>query len=106
MGFDRKLRPIGISRDARLEDHRLYPGCRLTLTCAACAWTRSYDPERVIRRLQALKTIAHRARLTEVAARVGWNCPGCRRMRWKAGFGWPVDLTDAEIRRLTNLYRN
>jgi len=87
-------------------DFRRYPGCRLVLACAACGWSKTYNPERVIARLQALKAGGYATSLVAVGQRVGWNCPACARMRWRVQFGWPSGLDERELRRLANLYRN
>lgn len=97
---------IPVHENTLLQDHRRHPGCRLLLTCEACEWSHSYSPERVIDRLQQLRTSGHKARLTDVAQRVSWECPGCRERRWKAGFGWTENITANEVRRLTNMYRS
>ena len=93
-------RPIHVDATASIGDYARYPGCRLTLTCALCGWSKSYSPERVIARLRELRTGGHATRLAEVARRVAWNCPGCGRVKWKAGFAYPGALTVAEARRL------
>lgn len=101
-----KLQPIPLAAGATLSDHRRYPGCRLMLVCALCGWSRTYSPERVIQRLRELKAGGHATRLDQVARRVGWNCPGCHRVKWRAGLAWPPGLDAREVRRLANLYRN
>lgn len=98
--------PIPADGSAALGDFRRYPGCRLMLVCAACGWSKTYNPERVIDRLHALKSGGHATRLVDVARRVGWNCPACRRMGWRAQFAWPTNLTPGEAKRLANRYRN
>jgi len=98
--------PIPVADTAALGDHRRYPGCRVVVTCVLCGWSRGYRPERLIDRLRELKTGGHGTTLQEVARRVGWNCPGCGRVKWRAGFGWPAGIDASEVRRLTNLYRN
>lgn len=99
-------RAIPLSDGASIGDFQRYPGCRLIITCAACGWSRSYDPERVIGRLHTLNAGGYATRLGDVARRVQWNCPACRRMRWRAGLAWPDGLDPAEARRLANRYRN
>jgi hypothetical protein len=91
---------------AAIGDHQRYPGCRLVLACAACSWSKSYNPERVIDRLRSLKAGGHATRLEDVARRVAWNCPACSRMRWRAELAWPPELSPREFRRLTNRQRN
>jgi hypothetical protein len=100
------MRAIPVHETTAMGDFRRYPACRLLLTCAYCAWSKSYDPERVIRRLQELKAGGHATQISQVARRVAWPCPGCGRMGWRAQFAWPVDLDPLEVKRLTNLYRN
>ena len=101
-----ELRPIPAHAGASIGDFARYPGCRLMLACVACSWARSYNPERVIRRLHELKSGGHATRLQDVAKRVGWNCPACRRANWRMQFAWPANLTDSEHKRLTNRWRN
>ncbi|HEY0435962.1 MAG TPA: hypothetical protein VGC92_04940, partial [Phenylobacterium sp.] len=83
-----------------------YPGARLLLTCAMCGWSKAYSAERVIARLHELRAGGHDTRVAHVARRVGWPCPGCNRVKWRADFAWPPGMADAEVRRLANLYRN
>lgn len=99
-------RPIYVDDHASIGDFARYPGCRLTLTCAMCGWSKSYSPERVIARLRELRNGGPATRLAEVARRVSWNCPGCSRLKWRAGFAYPGSLSPAEARRLAALYRN
>ena len=100
------MRPIPTAGTASLGDFRRYPGCRLLIACAACSWAKSYSPQRVIDRLRELKAGGHATSLADVARRVGWNCPACQRMRWRAPFAWPANVDAREVKRLTNLYRN
>jgi hypothetical protein len=100
------MRRIPAEGTAAVGDFRRHPGCRLVLACAACAWSKSYDPERVIDRLRELKAGGHTTRLVDVARRVGWNCPACHRMRWRAQLAWPPGLTPGEAKRLADRYRN
>jgi hypothetical protein len=87
-------------------DYRRYPGARLLLTCAQCGWSKDYSAERVIDRLRALRAGGHDTRVEQVARRIGWNCPGCGRVMWRAEFAWPPGMTEADVKRLANLYRN
>jgi hypothetical protein len=87
-------------------DFARYPGCRLLLACAACSWSRTYKPERVIHRLQELRTGGYATRLADVARRVQWNCPACSRVRWRMQFAWPADMTESEAKRLAARARN
>jgi hypothetical protein len=100
------LAPIPLGAGASIGDFRRYPGCRMTLTCAMCGWSKSYDPERVIQRLTQLKTGGHATRLEDVARRVAWNCPGCGRVRWRAGLAWPPGFTERDAKRLASRLRN
>ena len=100
------MRAIPLARNASLGDFRRYPGCRLALTCAMCGWSKGYDPERVLARLQALKAGGHTTPFPDVARRVQWPCPGCHRLKWRAGLAWPDQVDAREARRLAGLYRN
>jgi hypothetical protein len=100
------MRAIPLGPEASIGDFRRYPGCRLALTCAMCGWTKGYNPERIIARLHELKAGGHATPLRTVAKRVQWPCPGCGRLRWRAGLAWPADFDAREARRLANLYRN
>ena len=104
--MDRRLQPILAGGAATLGDHRRWPGCRVQVTCSLCGWSRSYSPERIIDRLQQLKGGGHATSLNEVAARIGWDCPRCRHVKWRAGFAWPTGLDVREAKRLAGLYRN
>jgi hypothetical protein len=87
-------------------DFARYPGCRLRLACTACDWSRAYHPERVIHRLQELRTGGYATRLVDVARRVQWTCPTCGRLRWRMQFAWPADMTESEAKRLAARARN
>jgi hypothetical protein len=100
------MRPIADTASAALGDHRRYPGCRVLVVCTGCEWAKDYNPERVIDRLNALKAGGHRTVLTEVARRVSRRCPRCHEVGWRAQFAWPANLSEREIKRLANLYRN
>ncbi|MCR5877827.1 hypothetical protein [Phenylobacterium sp. J367] len=100
------MRTIPAHAASTIGDFRRYPGCRLLLSCAACGWSRTYNPERVIGRLQELRAGGHTTRLTDVRQRIGWNCPRCARMRWRMAFAWPPGLGPAEVKRLTAQARN
>lgn len=102
----RPIRAIPLGPEASVGDFQRYPGCRLTITCAMCGWTRGYNPERILRRLQELKVGGYATPLGVVARRVQWPCPACHRVRWRAGLGWPPELTEAEARRLAARARN
>lgn len=101
-----KMRLIPAAAEDSIGDFRKFPGARLLLVCAACSWSKPYNPERVIDRLRELRTGGYATRLVDCARRVGWNCPACSRMRWRMQFAWPPGLDDREIRRLANRYRN
>jgi hypothetical protein len=92
-------------RDTAMSDHRRFPGCRLLLTCTQCGWAKGYAPERVIDRLRELRAGGHRTPIAQVA-RQARPCPRCRKTTWQANFAWPAGMTDSEIQRLANLYRN
>lgn len=99
-------RPIPIGGVVTLGEHLRYPGCRLLLTCALCGWTKTYRPARIIDRLRELKAGGHSTTLAQVARRIGWNCPGCHRVKWRTDFAWPAGMDDREIRRLAAQSRN
>ncbi len=101
-----KWRPAPGGAQAKVGDYPQYPGARLLLSCALCGWSKDYNPERVIDRLHDLKAGGHATRMVEVARRVGWNCPGCGRVRWLVDFAWPPGLSESEIKRIANRYRN
>jgi len=101
-----QLRPIPADAATAIGDCARYPGCRLLLACAACSWSRTYNPERVIRRLHELRTGGHATRLADVARRVQWNCPACSRMAWRMQFAWPANMTESEAKRLISRARN
>lgn len=100
------LRRITCAPEDCIGDFRRFPGCRLMLECALCSWSKSYNPERIIDRLWALKAGGHTTPIVQIARRVGWNCPACSRMRWRTQLIYPPELTEAEARRLANRYRN
>ena len=99
-------RPIHVDESASVGDFARYPGCRLTITCALCGWSKGYNPERILARLRQLKAGGHATRIAEVARRVGWNFPGCGRVKWKAGFCYPASLRESDARRIAARYRN
>jgi hypothetical protein len=100
------FRPVPCTAPLTLGDHRRFPGCRMLLACSLCGWSRAYDPMRVIARLQALRAGGYPTPLATVARRVGRPCPGCGRVTWRADLAWPSELSQYEIKRLANLYRN
>ena len=102
----RPMRPIPTSPEASIGDSQRYPGCRFTITCAMCGWQKGYSPDRILARLRELKSGGHATRLDVVARRVQWPCPGCHRLKWRAGFAWPPTLTEAEAKRLAARARN
>lgn len=101
-----ELRRIVCAPEDSLGDFRRFPGCRLILDCAMCGWSKTYDPERIIDRLRALKSGGHTTRIVQVAARVAWPCPACGRLKWRTQLAYPSTLTETEARRLANRYRN
>jgi len=100
------LHPIPLGAEGSVGDFRRYPGCRLVLTCAMCGWSKAYNPERVIERLRELRAGGHATRLADVARRVAWNCPGCSRVRWRAGLAWPAGFSARDAKRLAARERN
>ena len=100
------MRPIPTGASTPLGAFVRYPGCRVLLSCAACAWSKSYKPEPMIDRLRKLRAGGHETTLADAARRVAWNCPRCQRMRWRFEFALPEGLDEREMRRLANLYRN
>lgn len=76
------METLRINAHAPLAAWRAHPGARLKLSCAACSWSRTYDPERIARRLTALRRGGPETPVSAVASNVQWPCPRCRRMRW------------------------
>jgi len=79
---DPALKPLPLPQDAPLDLFQTYPGARLQLVCGACAWSRAYDPARILERLRARRVGDARTPVAAVARQVQWPCPRCRRMRW------------------------
>lgn len=104
MRTEAPLRNIPLGPNASIGDFQRYPGCRLAITCAMCGFTKDYDPQRVIGRLQALKAGGATAPMAEIARRVQWPCPRCHRLRWRVGLAWPPDAYEA--RRIAARERN
>jgi len=100
------LQPIPTSETSTLGDARRWPGSRFQLVCTLCGWSRTYRVERLIQRLRELKAGGHATTLTQVARRVGWNCPGCGRVKWRGGLAWPLGIDSREAKRLTRLVRD
>jgi len=100
------MRRIPQGPGASIGDYRRHPGCRLLITCVFCSWSKAYNPERVVARLQALHAGGEATRFPEVARRVQWNCPACHRVRWRAELAWPPNIDEREAKRLRNLHRN
>ena len=92
--------------DAVMGDHRRYPLCRLLLTCALCGWTKGYSPERVIGRLQEQRTGGNPTKVENIRRFIGWNCPGCGRVKWRTQLAWPPGVDEREIKRLTSQLRS
>lgn len=63
-------------------------GAKVQLRCAACSWRRTYEPERLIERLEAKGVGGAGTGIMLVARHVTWPCPGCGRKRWETG-PWP-----------------
>lgn len=103
---DTPMRTIPFHRLAMIGDYPRWPGCRLLLTCGACGWNKTYDPARVLARLQQLRAGGHTTPLSEVVRRIQWPCPGCHRLHWRIAFALPDGHDPREARRLTGLYRN
>jgi hypothetical protein len=99
-------RPIISEAPLVLGDHRRRPASRLLLTCAMCGWSRTYDPERVIDRLRALRAGGHCSPVGPLARRDAWPCPMCRRVKWRTDLAQPTDLPARDARRLADRYRN
>ncbi|WP_296597107.1 hypothetical protein [Phenylobacterium sp.] len=100
------MKRIPLGPEASMGDFRRYPGCRFLITCALCSWSKDYNPERVIARLQELRRGGHATPIQRLARYVAWNCPTCSHVKWRAELAWPPGLTPGEVRRLTNVYRN
>ncbi len=75
---------LPVNAHAPLAAWRAHPGSRLGLVCGACAWSRTYDPERIVRRLAERRAGGPATPVSAVAGHVRWPCPACRRMRWKS----------------------
>ncbi len=75
-------RALPLDKDAPLSVHERFPGCRVKLVCGSCTWSKSYDPARIIRRLEQKGRGDARTPISAVAQQVQWPCPACRRMRW------------------------
>ncbi|HEY2357718.1 MAG TPA: hypothetical protein VGH86_09730 [Phenylobacterium sp.] len=101
-----KMQPIRTAETATLGDHMHFPGCRFLLTCALCGWSKSYRVELMIQRLRELRAGGYATTLSQAAARVGWNCPACHRVKWRGEFAFPAGMDEREYKRLANLYRN
>jgi hypothetical protein len=63
---------LHINGHAPLAAWQAHPGAQLRLFCGACGWARTYDPERVARRLAERR-----------AGHIRKPCPGCERSRWR-----------------------
>jgi hypothetical protein len=57
-------------------------GARVKLYCGACAWSKTYDPERLVERLEAKGVGNGFTAIMHVARHVAWPCPACGRTRW------------------------
>ncbi len=98
--------PVPISLDAKLGDHRRFPLCRVVVACVLCGWSKGYSPERMIARLHELKAGGHPTPMADIARRIGWTCPGCGRVKWRAMLAWPPGVDEAEVQRLTRQLRS
>ena len=94
------------SADLPLEGHLRYPACRVLLVCGPCGWARPYDPVRIIDRLRSLRFGGLKTRVGAVARHVGWNCPACGRVQWRALLAYPPGLDSAELKRMTSRLRS
>ena len=75
---------LAINAHAPLAAVHHHPGARLALQCAACSWSKTYDPLRIAARLVVLKRGGPMTPVSAVAAHIHWPCPACRRMRWRS----------------------
>jgi hypothetical protein len=100
------LQPIPTTDTSTLGDGRRWPGSRFQLVCSLCGWSKTYRVERVIERLRQLKAGGHATTLTQVARRVGWNCPGCGRVKWRGGLAWPLGIDAREAKRQMRIARD
>ncbi|MFL5297800.1 MAG: hypothetical protein ACJ798_15605 [Phenylobacterium sp.] len=98
--------PIPLGETATIGDHRRYPGARLMVACALCGWSKTYNPERVARRLREMHAGGHATRLDRVARHVAWPCPGCGRVQWRTALAWPQGLDARELKRLARIVRD
>jgi len=94
------------SPDLRLEDHRRYPLSRVVLYCCDCGWARDYNPDAVAGRLLELRLGGYKAKTSEVARKVAWPCPACRRMHWASTLGWPKGTDQREVTRAARAIRS
>ena len=76
------LRAQGFSDRPPLLLRHLGKGARVRLVCGACAWSRTYDPHRLITRLTQKGLPGPATAIAHVARHVQWPCPACRRMAW------------------------
>ncbi|HVI30864.1 hypothetical protein [Phenylobacterium sp.] len=82
--------PLPLDRSATLAAHEAHPGSRVELVCAACTWSRTYRPERIIEGLSRKQLGGRHTTVASVALLVRWPCPGCRRMRWATRLSAPA----------------
>ena len=75
-------------------------GARVKLVCGACAWSKSYDPRRLVARLKEKAAGDEATAIAHVARFVQWPCPACRRMAWVTQPDGPGPAPRAE-RRVT-----
>ena len=86
---EERLKPLPLDHGAPLDVHRQHPGARLQLVCGACAWTRSYDAQRIVEGLKTKRLGDAQTAVSAVASLVHWPCPRCRRMRWGSRLAVP-----------------
>lgn len=98
--------PVPWTGPTTLGDHRRFPGARVLVQCGLCGWSKGYNPQRIITRLQQLRAGGYPTPLDQVARRVAWTCPGCGRVKWRAQLAWPPGMTETEIKRLMRIVRD
>lgn len=77
-----EMEVLAVNTHAPLASWRAHPGSRLRLHCAACSWSKTYDPARIAERLVVRKLGSSMTPIAAIARHVAWPCPRCRRMRW------------------------
>lgn len=90
----------------KLEDHRKWPLSRVLLYCTACGWARDYNPDAIAIRLGELKAGGYQSLIGDVARKVAWPCPACRRMNWVAALAYPKATDPREVARMARAIRS